>query len=89
MVEEAKVLSIDDNMIRYQIKGSVDVTLHYADRSDPTEIYDSFPYECTTAAPASDPRRPNRGLEWILRSGGLAIVTEGLQNGLNPFFAYN
>lgn len=54
-VEEAKILSIDAGMIRYQIKGSVDVTLHYGGRSDPVEIDESFPYECTTAAPMSDP----------------------------------
>jgi hypothetical protein len=56
-VEEAKVLSLDADMIRYQIKGSVDVTLHYGGRSDPTEIHESFPYECTTTAPMSDPTK--------------------------------
>jgi Predicted pPIWI-associating nuclease len=56
-VEEAKVLSIDANMIRYQIMGSVDVTLHYGGRSDATEIRESFPYQCTTTAPVSDPAR--------------------------------
>ena len=56
-IEEAKVLSIDGDMIRYQIRGSVDVTLHYGGRSDPVEIDESFPYECTTAAPVSDPTK--------------------------------
>jgi Predicted pPIWI-associating nuclease len=56
-VEEAKVLSVDASTIRYQIKGSVDVTLHYGGGSDPTDIGESFPYECTAAAPVSDPTK--------------------------------
>ena len=58
-VEEAKVLSIGADFIQYQIRGSVDVTLHYGGRSDPAELRESFPFECTTAAPVSDPTEFN------------------------------
>jgi hypothetical protein len=56
-VEEANVVSVDADMVQYQINGSVDVRLHYGDRSDPAEISESFPFECTTAAPVSDPTK--------------------------------
>lgn len=60
LVEEARVVSVDADMIRYQIKGYVDVTLHYGGRSDPTEIDESFQYDCTTAAPVSVPTKFDR-----------------------------
>jgi Predicted pPIWI-associating nuclease len=56
-VEEATVLSLDADLIRYRVNGSVDVTLHYGGRSEPAEIQESFSYECATAAPASDPTK--------------------------------
>jgi len=56
-VDEAKVIFLGADTIEYQVKGSVDVTLHYGGRSNPTEIDESFPYECTTTAPALDPTR--------------------------------
>jgi hypothetical protein len=51
------VLSLEADGIRYQIKGNVDVTLVYGSKGDQAEIDESFPYECTTVAPASDPNK--------------------------------
>lgn len=56
-VDEAKVLFVDADTIGYRIKGIVNVTLQYGGRSDPAELRESFPYECTTAAPVSDPTK--------------------------------
>jgi hypothetical protein len=55
LYEEMRVLSIDANTIRYQITGSVDVTLHYGSGSDAATIEDNFPFICTTAASAMEP----------------------------------
>jgi hypothetical protein len=49
------VLSLDAYGVRYGVKGNVDVTLHYGSKGDRAEIEESFPYECTTAAPVSAP----------------------------------
>lgn len=56
-IEEAKVLSLDADTIRYHIDGSVDVTLLYGSRSDGAEIEEDFPYQCTTTASAADPTK--------------------------------
>jgi hypothetical protein len=54
-IEEAKVLSLDADLIRYQIQGNVDVALFYDSECDDADSEETFPYECTTAAPTSDP----------------------------------
>jgi hypothetical protein len=54
-LDEVKVLSLDADVIRCEIKGSVDVTLAYGSKGDRAEINESFPYECTALAPISRP----------------------------------
>jgi hypothetical protein len=56
-IDDAKVLSIDADTIKYQVDGTVDVTLMYGGRSDPAEIDENFPYKCTTVAAVGDPTR--------------------------------
>lgn len=53
--DELRVLSIDADTIRYEITGSVDVTLHYGSGADATTIEENFPFTCTTAASAIEP----------------------------------
>ena len=55
LYDEMRVLGIDGSIIRYEITGSVDVTLHYGSGSDAATIKDSFPFTCTTAASAAEP----------------------------------
>jgi hypothetical protein len=43
-IDDAKVLSLDADGIRYEVKGSVDVTLVYGPKGDRAEINESFPY---------------------------------------------
>jgi hypothetical protein len=50
-----RVLSIDSDMIRYEITGGVDVTLHYGSGSDAAAIKENFPFTCTTAASIAEP----------------------------------
>jgi hypothetical protein len=50
-----RVLSIEVDTIRYEITGSVDVTLHYGSGSDAEAIKDNFPFTCTTAASTAEP----------------------------------
>lgn len=54
-IEEAVVISLDANEIQYCIKGHVDVSLIGGSKSDQVEFKESFPFECTTVAPAFDP----------------------------------
>lgn len=56
-IDDAKVLSIDADFIKYQVNGAVDVTLIYGGKSDSTEISESFPYKCTTVASIADPTK--------------------------------
>lgn len=55
LYDEMRVLSIDSDTIRYEITGSVNVTLYYGSGSDPAEIKASFPFTCTTAASTTEP----------------------------------
>jgi hypothetical protein len=55
LYEEMRVLSIEADTIRYEITGSVDVTLHYGSGSDAAAIKDNFPFTCTTAASTAEP----------------------------------
>lgn len=55
LYDEMRVLSIDGDTIRYEITGSVDVTLHYGSGSDATTIEENFPFTCTTAASNAEP----------------------------------
>jgi hypothetical protein len=55
LYDEMRVISIDADMIYYEITGSVDVTLHYGSGSDAATIDDSFPFTCTTAASTAEP----------------------------------
>jgi len=61
-IDDVGVLSLDADRIEYRIKGSVDVSLQYGSGSDRrkdmgAEIEESFPYDCTTLASASDPAK--------------------------------
>ncbi len=56
-IDDAKVLSIDADSIKYQVDGTVDVTLMYGGKSDPAEIDENFPYKCTTVASVADPTK--------------------------------
>jgi hypothetical protein len=61
-IDEAEVLSLDADTIKYLVRGNVEVTLLYGSSSDRAkdngaEIDESFPYECRTVAPASDPTK--------------------------------
>ena len=55
MYDEMRVLSIDGDTIRYEITGSVDVTLHYGSGSDAATIEENFSFTCTTAASTAEP----------------------------------
>jgi Predicted pPIWI-associating nuclease len=55
LYDEMRVLSIDGDAIRYEITGSVDVTLHYGSGSEATTIEEDFPFTCTTAAATAEP----------------------------------
>lgn len=55
LYEEMRVLGIDPDTIRYEITGSVDVTLHYGPKSDPATIQHNFPFTCTTEASTGEP----------------------------------
>lgn len=55
LYDEMRVLSLDEGTIRYEITGSVNVTLHYGSGADAAEIKDSFPFTCTTAASTTEP----------------------------------
>jgi hypothetical protein len=55
LYDEMRVLSIEDDTIRYEITGSVDVTLHYGSGSDAATIEENFPFTCTTAASTAEP----------------------------------
>ena len=55
LYDEMRVLSIDAETIRYEITGSVNVTLHHGSGADAAEIKDSFPFTCTTAASTTEP----------------------------------
>jgi hypothetical protein len=55
LYDEMQVLSIDGDTIRYEITGSVDVTLHYGSGSDAATIEENFPFTCTTAASTAQP----------------------------------
>jgi Predicted pPIWI-associating nuclease len=55
LYDEMRVLSIDADMIRYEITGSVDVTLHCGSGSDAATIKENFPFTCTTAASTAAP----------------------------------
>jgi hypothetical protein len=57
LYDEMRVVSIDADTIRYEITGSVDVTLHYGSGSDAADIKDNFPFVCTTVASAAEPLR--------------------------------
>jgi hypothetical protein len=55
LYDEMRVISIDADTIRYEITGSVDVSLHYGTGSDSATIEENFPYTCTTAASTAEP----------------------------------
>jgi hypothetical protein len=55
LTDEMRVLSIDADSIRYEITGSVDVTLHYGSGSDAASIDENFPFTCATAASVRAP----------------------------------
>jgi hypothetical protein len=50
-----RVLSIDGDTVRYEITGSVDVSLHYGSGLDAATIEENFPFTCTTAASTAEP----------------------------------
>ena len=53
-----RVLGIDGDTVRYEITGSVSVTLHYGSGSDTTSINENFPFTCTTSASVGAPLQP-------------------------------
>jgi Predicted pPIWI-associating nuclease len=55
LYDEMRVLSMDGDTIRYEITGSVDVTLHYGSGSEAATIEENFPFTCTTAAATAEP----------------------------------
>jgi hypothetical protein len=55
LYDEMRVVSIDADTIRYEITGSVDVSLHYGSGSDAATIEENFPFTCTTAASTAEP----------------------------------
>jgi Predicted pPIWI-associating nuclease len=55
LYDEMRVASIDADTIRYEITGSVDVSLHYGSGSDAATIEEDFPFTCTTAASTAEP----------------------------------
>jgi hypothetical protein len=55
LYDEMRVLGIEADTIRYEITGSVDVTLHYGSGADATTIEENFPFTCTTAASTAEP----------------------------------
>jgi hypothetical protein len=55
LFDEAGVLEIGSEFIRYRATGTVDVELQYGGKSDPVQIDQTFPFTCTMAAKVSDP----------------------------------
>ena len=55
LYDEMRVLGIDGHTIRYEITGSIDVTLHYGSGSDSATIEENFPFTCTAAASTAEP----------------------------------
>jgi hypothetical protein len=55
LFDEASVLEIGAEFIRYRVNGTVDVELQYGGKSDPVQIDETFPFECTLGAGIGDP----------------------------------
>jgi hypothetical protein len=55
LYDEMRVVGIDADTIRYEITGSVDVSLRYGSGSDAATIEENFPFTCTTAASTGEP----------------------------------
>jgi len=53
--EEMRVVSINANQIRYEVSGSVDVTIHWGAGDDSASMDENFPFACNTAAPVTTP----------------------------------
>ena len=55
LIDEAEVVSLDADAIRYRFTGWVNVSLMAGGKGDSVEFNESFPFECTTSAAASTP----------------------------------
>ncbi|WP_456721176.1 MULTISPECIES: pPIWI-associating nuclease domain-containing protein [unclassified Bradyrhizobium] len=55
LIDEAEVVSLAADAIRYRFTGSVNVSLMARGKRDSVEFNESFPFECTTFAAASTP----------------------------------
>jgi Predicted pPIWI-associating nuclease len=55
LFDEANVLEIGSESIRYRVTGTVDVNLQYGGKSDPVQIDETFPFACTITAKVTEP----------------------------------
>jgi hypothetical protein len=55
LLDDAEVISLDADAIRYRFTGSVAVTLMAGGKADGVEFNESFPFECETSAAAAAP----------------------------------
>jgi hypothetical protein len=55
LIDDPEILSMDADKVRCRFTGTVDVTLVAGGRHDTIEFNESFPFECTTVAPATEP----------------------------------
>jgi hypothetical protein len=55
LFDQARVLEIGSEFVRYQVTGTVDVELQYGGKADAVQIDETFPFTCAMAAKASDP----------------------------------
>ncbi|WLA85205.1 hypothetical protein [Bradyrhizobium elkanii] len=55
LIDDPEILALDADRIRCRFTGSVSVTLMAGGKHDPVDFKESFPFECTTSAPAAAP----------------------------------
>lgn len=55
LIDDPEVLGVDADRIRCRFTGTVSVTLMAGGKHDPVDFNESFPFECTTSAPATTP----------------------------------
>ncbi|WP_369527353.1 MULTISPECIES: hypothetical protein [Bradyrhizobium] len=55
LIDDPEILSVEADRIRCRFTGSISVTRMAGGKHDPVDFKESFPFECTTSAPATAP----------------------------------
>ncbi|MCP1968463.1 hypothetical protein [Bradyrhizobium elkanii] len=55
LIDDPEILSVEADRIRCRFTGSISVTLMAGSKHDSVDFKESFPFECTTSAPATAP----------------------------------